>query len=59
MQHMKQNLLPLMTWLSFIVLTFSTMTEVRSFNRNESGVFGSKTAPSDNLLHASKSREQR
>jgi hypothetical protein len=59
MQHIKQNLLPLMTWLSFIVLAFSTMTEVRSFNRNEPGFFSGKTAPKDNLIHASKSHEER
>ena len=40
MQNVKQNLLPLITWASFVVLAFSTLTEVRSFNRNEPSVFG-------------------
>jgi hypothetical protein len=53
MQNVKQNLLPLITWASFVALAFSTMTEVRSFNRNEPSVFSSGKATLEKPLHAS------
>jgi hypothetical protein len=49
----KQNLLPLITWASFVALAFSTMTEVRSFNRNEPSIFSAGKTALEKPLHAS------
>ena len=53
MQNVKQNLLPLITWASFVVLAFSTMTEVRIFNRNEPSIFSVGKTAIEKPLHAS------
>ncbi len=51
MQNVKQNLLPLITWASFIALAFSTMTEVPSYNRSEPGLFGAGKAMRETPHH--------
>ena len=54
MQNVKQNLLPLITWASFVALAFSTMTEVRSFNRSEPSIFSAGKTALEKPLHAPK-----
>ena len=50
MQNVKQNLLPLITWASFVALAFSTMTEVRNFNRNDFNEDETRAIESGNAL---------
>ena len=41
MRAVKQNLMPLMTWLGCFAFAFATLTEIRSYSRNEPGAMAS------------------
>ena len=41
MRAVKQNFIPLMSWLGCLAFAFATLSEVRSYSRNESGVLAS------------------
>lgn len=41
MHAVKQNLTPLITWLGCLAFAFATLTEIRSYSRNEPGVLAS------------------
>ena len=41
MRAVKQNFMPLMTWLGCFAFAFATLTEIRSYSRNEPGAVAS------------------
>jgi hypothetical protein len=38
MRVVKQNFIPVMSWLGCLAFAFATLSEVRSYSRNEAGV---------------------
>ncbi len=38
MRALKQNFIPIMSWLGCLAFAFATLNEIRSYSRNEPGV---------------------